>query len=84
MRVHVRRGSDRIVGATIVAARAGDLIGELVLAMRSGTGLRSLGAVIHPCPTQAEALRWFGDAYNRSHLTPRLRQVLGQWFSLRR
>src|SRR5207244_1600981 len=40
--VHLRASSDRIVGATIVAAHAGDLIGEIVQAMTRGVGLGAL------------------------------------------
>ena len=38
VRVHVRRGTDRIVGATIVARHAGEMIGEIALAMAGGIG----------------------------------------------
>src|SRR5262249_50175395 len=62
VKVLVRQGSDRIVGATVVAGHAGDLIADLVLAMRSGLGLRKLADTIHPYPTQAEAVKKIGDA----------------------
>ena len=52
VKVHTREGKDTIVGATIVAANAGDMISELTLAMQSGTGLGTLAYVIHPYPTQ--------------------------------
>ena len=81
VRVHVRKGTDRIVGATIVAAHAGDLIGELVLAMRSGLGLKTIGAAIHPYPTQAEAIRKTGDLYNRTRLTPVVKKLMERWLA---
>jgi pyruvate/2-oxoglutarate dehydrogenase complex dihydrolipoamide dehydrogenase (E3) component len=34
VKVHLRRGTDKIVGATIVARHAGEMIGELTLALR--------------------------------------------------
>jgi pyruvate/2-oxoglutarate dehydrogenase complex dihydrolipoamide dehydrogenase (E3) component len=79
VKVFVKSGTDRIVGATIVAPRAGEMIGEVALAMTVKTGLRRLGETVHPYPTFGEALRKAGDAYNRSRLTPLVRRVLGWW-----
>jgi pyruvate/2-oxoglutarate dehydrogenase complex dihydrolipoamide dehydrogenase (E3) component len=81
VRVHVRQGTDRIVGATVVAAHAGDLIGELTLAMKGRLGLKTLGATIHPYPTQAEAIRKIGDLYNRTRLTPFLKSLMQRWLA---
>lgn len=80
-RVHVKKGSDRIVGATIVAAAAGEMISEISLAMTHGLGLKKLGSTIHPYPTQAEAIRRLGDQYNRTRLTPFVRSALGRWLA---
>jgi pyruvate/2-oxoglutarate dehydrogenase complex dihydrolipoamide dehydrogenase (E3) component len=79
VKVLVKAGTDRIVGATIVAAHAGEMIGEVSLAMTHGLGLRRLAGTIHPYPTQAEALRKLGDAYNRTRLTPWVRWVFRKW-----
>jgi pyruvate/2-oxoglutarate dehydrogenase complex dihydrolipoamide dehydrogenase (E3) component len=79
VKMHVRRGSDRIVGATIVARHAGDMIGEVTLAMTAGVGLGRLASVIHPYPTQAEAIRQVGDMYNRTRLTPRVKMIFAAW-----
>lgn len=84
VRVHVRRGTDRIVGATVVAAHAGELIGELSLAMTARLGLGAIGAAIHPYPTQAEAIRKLGDLYNRTRLTPFVRRVFARWLAWQR
>lgn len=81
VRVHLKKGADTIVGATIVAAHAGDLIGEVTLAMKAGLGLMTIGATIHPYPTQAEALRKAGDLYNRTRLTPFLRKLFVRWLA---
>lgn len=81
VKVHVRRGTDRIVGATIVAEHAGELIGELTLAMQAGLGLRTIGATIHPYPTVAEAIRKLGDQYNRTRLTPFVQRLFRQWLA---
>jgi pyruvate/2-oxoglutarate dehydrogenase complex dihydrolipoamide dehydrogenase (E3) component len=80
-RIHVKKGSDRIVGATIVATNAGDMISEVSLAMTHGLGLKKIGSAIHPYPTQAEAVRKLGDQYNRSRLTPFVRSVLSRWLA---
>jgi pyruvate/2-oxoglutarate dehydrogenase complex dihydrolipoamide dehydrogenase (E3) component len=84
VKVHVHKGTDRIAGATIVARRAGDLIGELTLAMVAGVGLGKLGGVIHPYPTQAEAIKHVGDACNRTRLTPFLKGLFGRILAWRR
>ena len=84
VRVHVRQGTDHIVGATIVAAHAGDLIGELSLAMTNQIGLGGLGASIHPYPTQAEAIRKVGDLYSRTRLTPFVKRLLARWLAWQR
>jgi len=79
VKVHVRRGTDRIVGATIVARHAGEMIGELTLAMTGNIGLGRLASVIHPYPTQAEAIRQVGDMYNRTRLTPAVKRLFAAW-----
>ncbi len=76
IKVLVRAGSDQIVGATIVARRAGDMIGEVTVAMASRTGLGKLTTVIHPYPTQSEGLKKVADAYNRTRLTPLVKRLI--------
>ena len=84
VQVLVRAGTDRLVGATVVAAHAGELIGELSLAMTNGLGLSALARTIHPYPTQAEALRKLGDAYNRTRLRPWIKNLLERWLAWNR
>lgn len=84
VRVLVRRGTGRILGATVVAAHAGDLISELTLAMKGGLGLKTLGATIHPYPTQAEAIRRLGDLHGRTRLTPLVKKVFTRWLAWQR
>ena len=81
VRIHVAKGTDRIVGGTIVAAHAGEMIGEIALAMTHGLGLKKIASTIHPYPTQAEAIRKVGDLYNRTRLTPRVKAVMAKWLS---
>jgi pyruvate/2-oxoglutarate dehydrogenase complex dihydrolipoamide dehydrogenase (E3) component len=82
-RVHLKKGSDRILGATIVASHAGDMVGEICLAMTSSLGLAAIGRTIHPYPTQGEVIRKLADAWNRSRLTPGVRKMLDLWFRFR-
>ena len=70
------QGSDQILGATIVARHAGDMISEITLAIVTKQGLSALSGVIHPYPTQAEAMKKAADAYRRTLLTPRTKAFL--------
>jgi len=84
VKVHVRKGGDEILGATIVAPHAGEMIGEIAVAMRAGMGLGTLASVIHPYPTVSEAIRQCGDAYNRTRLTPTVRKIFNRLMAVRR
>ncbi len=83
-RVHLKKGSDRILGATIVARHAGEMISELSLAMTAGLGLSAIGRTIHPYPTQAEAIKRLADAYNRTRLTPSVKKLFTAWLRWQR
>jgi pyruvate/2-oxoglutarate dehydrogenase complex dihydrolipoamide dehydrogenase (E3) component len=82
VRVHVKKGSDRILGGTIVADHAGEMIGELCLAVTHGLGLGAIQSTIHPYPTQAEALRKAADAWRRTQLTPTVKKAFETWFRI--
>jgi pyruvate/2-oxoglutarate dehydrogenase complex dihydrolipoamide dehydrogenase (E3) component len=84
VKVHVARGTDRILGATVVAAHAGDLISELTVAMKGRLGLGKIGETIHPYPTQADAIRRLGDQYSRTRLTPNVRKLFERWLAWQR
>lgn len=79
-RVHLEKGGDAIVGATMVARHAGEMISEMTLAIEAGVGLEAVGDTIHPYPTQAEAWKQLGDEYRRSRLTPLVRKAFELWF----
>ncbi len=81
VRVHVKKGTDQVLGATVVARNAGDLICELTLAMTHGLGLAEIGSTIHPYPTQADAIRKLGDQYNRTRLTPLVKSLFSKWLA---
>lgn len=82
VKIHVERGTDRIVGATIVARHAGEMISEITVAMAGGVGLKTLATVIHPYPTQAEAIKKVADTYNRSRLTPAVQKAFDGWLKV--
>lgn len=79
VKIHVKKGTDKIVGATIVAKNAGDMISTITMAMKHKIGLGKIASVIHPYPTQAEAIRKLGDAYNRTRLTPFVKWAMRKW-----
>ncbi len=81
VKIHVKAGNDKILGATIVAENAGDMISEIAVAMASGAGLGKIADVIHPYPTQAEAIRKLGDQYNRTRLTGLVKTLFAKWLS---
>ncbi len=65
-------GSDKLLGATIVGAHAGELLAECVLAMRHGIGLNKLLGTVHAYPTLAEANKFAAGAWKRAHAPKRL------------
>ena len=84
VKIHVKKGTDQILGATIVGSHAGDMISEITVAMQSGMGLGKLANVIHPYPTAAEAIRQCGDAYNRARLTPTVKGIFHRLMAFKR
>ena len=58
-------GKDRILGATIVAEHAGELIVEFISAMKHGIGLNKILGTIHIYPTLAEANKYAAGAWKR-------------------
>ena len=81
VKIHVREGTDTILGATIVARHAGEMINGISLAMVAGIGLRTLARVIHTYPTQAEAIRMAANNCAQTRVTPLRSWILRRWFS---
>jgi pyruvate/2-oxoglutarate dehydrogenase complex dihydrolipoamide dehydrogenase (E3) component len=81
VKIHVKQDSERILGATVVARHAGEMINGLSLAISSKIGLRALARVIQPYPTQAEAIKMAADAYTRTRLTPTLKSLSKRWLA---
>jgi pyruvate/2-oxoglutarate dehydrogenase complex dihydrolipoamide dehydrogenase (E3) component len=78
--IHLHQG--RVVGGTVVAAHAGDMLAPLTMACTLGLGLSDLTRVIVPYPTQAEALSRALDMAQLARLTPPIQRMLRLWFSL--
>ena len=55
------------------------MIGEIVLAMKYGIGLKRIASVIHPYPTHTDAIRKLGDQFNRQRLTPLVKSLFEKW-----
>jgi pyruvate/2-oxoglutarate dehydrogenase complex dihydrolipoamide dehydrogenase (E3) component len=84
VRIHVDKRNGRLMGATMVGAHAGESIGEAVLALKQHLKVGDLSSVIHPYPSQAEALKRAADLQSRSRLSPRVRRIFEKFLSFRR
>jgi pyruvate/2-oxoglutarate dehydrogenase complex dihydrolipoamide dehydrogenase (E3) component len=73
VKIHLKERSDRILGATIVARHAGEMINEITLAIVARIGLKTLARVIHAYPTQAEGIKKAADAYVGSLRKPTIK-----------
>ncbi|HEX8261839.1 MAG TPA: FAD-dependent oxidoreductase, partial [Allosphingosinicella sp.] len=80
----VQPGKDRLLGATIVADRAGELLAELVLAMKHGLGLNRILGTIHAYPTLAEANKYAAGEWKKAHKPERLLAWIERYHRWRR
>jgi len=80
-RVHVKKGTDQLLGATIVAAHAGDMISEFTVLMKSGKGLSTICSTIHPYPTQAEVVKKVANAWRKTTFTESKKRMLSKLFA---
>jgi pyruvate/2-oxoglutarate dehydrogenase complex dihydrolipoamide dehydrogenase (E3) component len=67
VKIHIKDGTDKILGATVVARHAGEMISDISLAMAAGIGLRQLARVSYPYPTQAAAIKMAAITFDRAH-----------------
>jgi pyruvate/2-oxoglutarate dehydrogenase complex dihydrolipoamide dehydrogenase (E3) component len=81
VKIHLRGGTDRILGATIVARHAGEMINALSLAINAKIGLHAMAQVIYAYPTQAEAIKMAADAYNRTRRKSILKFLSSRWLN---
>ena len=84
LRLHLERGTDRILGGTLVCDRAGDLIGQLSAAMNQGMNPSRFADLAFPYPTHAEIFRRAGEQLRRQKLTPAISKLFDVWFRLLR
>ncbi len=80
-RVHIQKGTDKILGATIVAAHAGDMIGEFSVAMSAGAGAKAIAGTIHPYPTQSEVNKKVVNLWRKAHFTAGTKSFLMKLFA---
>ncbi|MCD9548714.1 pyridine nucleotide-disulfide oxidoreductase [Photobacterium carnosum] len=66
------KGSDKILGATIVGHHAGDLLAEFTLAMRHNLGLNKILDTIHPYPTMSEGAKYTAGVWKKAHAPQKL------------
>ena len=80
----VAPGKDRVIGVTIVAHNAGEMLPEFVLAMKHGIGLNKLLGTIHAYPTMAEANKYAAGAWKRAHQPERVLRLAKRYHDWRR
>lgn len=83
IKVLTKKGTDQLLGVTLVGSHAGDLIHEFVLVMHQKIGLKKIASMIHIYPTLAEVSKRVADTYQRSRLTPTARRWLERYFQWR-
>jgi pyruvate/2-oxoglutarate dehydrogenase complex dihydrolipoamide dehydrogenase (E3) component len=84
VKIHIKEGTDRILGATVVARHAGEMISDISLAMTAGIGLRCMARVSHPYPTQAAAIKLAATTFVRKHPSRGWFARFGAWLAKRR
>lgn len=80
-RVHIQKGTAKLLGATIVAAHAGDMINQFSVAMEIGAGVKAIARTIHPYPTQAEVNKKVVNLWRKAHFTQRTKYFLTKLFA---
>lgn len=81
-KIHIRKGTNQILGATVVAKHAGEMISQITTAMVGKLGVDTLANVIYPYPTQAEVIRKAADDYSLRRLnTPLVKRLSSTWLS---
>ncbi|GGW77844.1 FAD-dependent oxidoreductase [Alteromonas halophila] len=77
-------GKDTILGVTVVAEHAGDLLSEFVLAMKHGLGLNKILGTIHAYPTWAEGAKYTAGNWKRANQPEKLLQLVEKYHAWRR
>lgn len=84
VKVITKKGSDKILGAAIVGAHAGEMMAEYVLAMKHGIGLNKILGTIHIYPTMSEANKYAAGEWKRAHAPERLQAFAARFHRWRR
>ena len=84
IKVITPKGKDKILGVTIVAEHAGDLMAEFVLAMKHNLGLNKILGTIHIYPTWAEGNKYAAGEWKRNHAPTKALQLLEKYHTWRR
>ena len=79
----ISRG-DKVLGATIVGAGAGELISEFVTAMTHGIGLKKILSTIHVYPTRMEAAKLAAGTWRRANAPQRVLSLAERVFRFQR
>ena len=83
-RIHCKKGTDKIVAATIVGENAGEMIAEMSLAITKGMRLKHIQETVHAYPTRAEIIRNTATEWKFSTLTTSMKSMVGVWFKISR
>ena len=84
VKIHTKKGTDKILGATIVGAGASEMLNEITVAMKYDLGLGKLMSVIHPYPTKAEAIFKAASEYSKTRLSPTVSSITNRWMRFTR
>lgn len=84
VKILTKKGSDKILGAAVVGAHAGETIAELVFAMKHNMGLSKIMQVVHSYPTWTEANKYAAGQYSLARKPERLQAIAKKWFDWRR
>ncbi len=79
IKVVTKKGKDEILGVTIVADHAGEMIAEYIGAMKQGVGLNRILGTIHIYPTMSEANKYVAGAWKKNHAPQLLLKLIGKY-----
>ena len=83
-RIHCKKGTDKILAATIVGINAGEMIAEMSLAITNGMRLKHIQKSVHAYPTRAEIIRNTAQEWQFTTLTPFMKSMFGHWLKISR
>ena len=84
IKVLTEKGSDKILGTTVVGVHAGEVMHEVLVAAKHGIGLSKLSGTIHAYPTLSSSVQRVADQYQRTKLTPTVAGIFERLYRWRR